>query len=311
VTASPTSAGAASNSPRQSLFRLLVVTDHLPNFCLLRFCTLSDLALLYAVGGYTTVTPDVVIGRGVTVSQPARVQSPIDGDHRHKASKSRSEGRKVRVLVVEDDEELAENVAVGLRRADMAVDVSFEGRSALERALVNSYDVIVLDRDLPLLHGDRVCEELRANAVRARILMLTASGSVDDRVEGLGLGADDYLPKPFAFAELIARVRALARRAQPAVGPLLVRGDLVVDSAKHAVERDGRTLELGPKEFAVLQLLLEANGRVVSAEELLERVWDDATDPFTSSVKVTISRLRAKLGEPPLIETVSRTGYKI
>ncbi len=217
----------------------------------------------------------------------------------------------MRVLVVEDDEELAENIAVGLRRADMATDVNYDGRSALERALVNSYDVIVLDRDLPVMHGDRVCEELRSNAVRARVLMLTASGSVDDRVEGLGLGADDYLPKPFAFSELVARIRALARRAQPAVGPLLAHEDLVVDSAKHVVSRNGRSLELGPKEFAVLQLLLEANGRVVSAEELLERVWDDATDPFTSSVKVTISRLRAKLGVPRLIETVSRTGYKI
>jgi DNA-binding response OmpR family regulator len=217
----------------------------------------------------------------------------------------------VRVLVVEDDEELAENIAIGLRRADMATDASYDGRTALERALVNSYDVIVLDRDLPMMHGDRVCAELRKNEVRARILMLTASGSVDDRVEGLGLGADDYLPKPFAFSELVARICALARRAQPAVGPLLARGDLIVDSAKHLVARNGQALELGPKEFAVLQLLLEANGRVVSAEELLERVWDDATDPFSSSVKVTISRLRAKLGEPPLIETVSRTGYKI
>jgi DNA-binding response OmpR family regulator len=217
----------------------------------------------------------------------------------------------VRVLLVEDDEELAENIAIGLRRADMAIDISHDGRSALDRALVYSYDVIVLDRDLPLVHGDRICEELRENDIRARILMLTASGSVDDRVEGLGLGADDYLPKPFAFAELIARLRALARRAQPAVGPLLAHGDLVVDSAKHLATRDGRTLELGPKEFAVLQLLLEANGRVVSAEEMLERVWDDAADPFTSSVKVTISRLRAKLGEPQLIETISRTGYKI
>ncbi len=215
------------------------------------------------------------------------------------------------MLVVEDDEELAENIAIGLSREDMATDVSLDGQSALERALVNSYDVIVLDRDLPVLHGDRVCEELRANEVRARVLMLTASGSVDDRVEGLGLGADDYLPKPFAFSELVARIRALARRAQPAVGPLLERGDLVLDSAKYEVSRGGRSLDLAPKEFAVLQLLLEANSRVVSAEELLERAWDDATNPFTSSVKVTISRLRAKLGEPPLIETVSRTGYKI
>jgi DNA-binding response OmpR family regulator len=217
----------------------------------------------------------------------------------------------VRVLLVEDDEELAENIAIGLRRADMATDVSHDGNAALERALVNSYDVIVLDRDLPLVHGDRVCEQLRENDVQARILMLTASGSVDDRVEGLGLGADDYLAKPFAFAELIARLRALARRAHPAVGPVLSRGELTVDSAKHLASRNGRPLELGPKEFAVLQLLLEANGRVVSAEELLERVWDDATDPFTSSVKVTISRLRSKLGEPPLIATISRTGYKI
>ncbi|MGA8296637.1 MAG: response regulator transcription factor [Acidimicrobiales bacterium] len=217
----------------------------------------------------------------------------------------------MRVLVVEDDEELAENIAIGLRREEMAADVSLDGKSALERALVNSYDVIVLDRDLPEMHGDHVCEELRSNEATARILMLTASGSIADRVEGLGIGADDYLPKPFAFAELVARVRALARRAHPAVGPLLSRGDLVLDSAKHEASRDGHSLELGPKEFAVLQLLLEANGRVVSAEEMLERVWDDAMDPFTSSVKVTISRLRAKLGEPPLIETISRTGYKI
>jgi DNA-binding response OmpR family regulator len=215
------------------------------------------------------------------------------------------------VLVVEDDEELAEAIGVGLRRAQMAVDVAFDGSSGLERALATTYDVIVLDRDLPGLHGDAVCAQLIAAGVRSRVLMLTAAATIDDRVEGLGLGADDYLPKPFAFAELVARIGALYRRAQPAIPPVLVCGDLTLDTAQRSACRGGRTLDLGPKEFGVLELLLAAQSRVVSAEELLDRVWDEEADPFTTAVKVTISRLRAKLGDPPVIETVSRSGYRI
>jgi DNA-binding response OmpR family regulator len=217
----------------------------------------------------------------------------------------------VRVLVVEDDGELAEAIAVGLRREQMAVDVTFDGRAGLDLALVTDYDVIVLDRDLPGVHGDDVCAQLVGARCRSRVLMLTAAATIEDRVDGLGLGADDYLPKPFAFAELVARIRALLRRAQPAVPPVLVSGDLVLDAARREASRGGRALELGPKEFAVLELLLSAEGRVVSAEELLERVWDEAADPFTSAVKVTISRLRRKLGDPPVIETISQAGYRI
>jgi DNA-binding response OmpR family regulator len=217
----------------------------------------------------------------------------------------------MRVLVVEDHEELAETVAVGLRREGMAVDVAFDGASALRRAAVYGYDVIVLDRDLPGVHGDRVCEQLVADGARARVLMLTASAGIEDRVTGLSLGADDYLPKPFAFAELVARIRALARRAQPALPPVLTKRDLRLDPAQRVAQRAGRRLDLSSKEFAVLELLLAARGGVVSAEELLDRAWDEAADPFSGVVKVTISRLRRKLGEPPIIETVPGAGYRI
>ncbi len=217
----------------------------------------------------------------------------------------------MRVLVVEDDEEMAQTVAVGLRRAQMAVDVAFDGPGGLERALYNNYDVIVLDRDLPGMHGDAVCAELIEARCRSRILMLTAAATTEDLVDGLNLGADDYLPKPFDFPALVARIGALARRAHPAVPPVLRHSDLVVDTARRTASRAGRRLELAPKEFGVLELLLAAKGRAVSAEELLERVWDEAADPFTAAVKITISRLRTKLGDPPIIETVAKRGYRI
>ena len=217
----------------------------------------------------------------------------------------------MRVLVIEDDAELADAVAVGLRRELFATDVSPDGSDGLDRALYTGYDVIVLDRDLPGVHGDAVCAELIAAGCRSRILMLTAAATIEDRVGGLSLGADDYLPKPFAFAELVARVRALARRAQPAVPPVLTSGDVSVDPARRTVRRGGCLVDLGPKEFSVLEVLLAAQGRVVSAEELLERVWDEMADPFSSAVKVTISRLRRKLGDPPIIETVPGAGYRI
>lgn len=215
------------------------------------------------------------------------------------------------MLVIEDDQELAETVAAGLRHARMAVDVALDGESGLARALINDYDVIVLDRDLPGLHGDQVCARLVAGGGRSRLLMLTAAATNDDLIDGLALGADDYLPKPFDFPVLVARVGALARRAQPSIPPVLESGDLVLDTAKRLARRADRQLELTPKEFGVLELLLVGQGRVVSAEELLARVWDEAADPFTGAVKITISRLRAKLGEPPVIETVARAGYRI
>jgi DNA-binding response OmpR family regulator len=217
----------------------------------------------------------------------------------------------VRVLVIEDDRELAETVAAGLRHARMAVDVALDGEAGLARALVNDYDVIVLDRDLPGLHGDQVCARLVDGGGRSRLLMLTAAATNEELIDGLRLGADDYLPKPFDFPVLLARIGALARRAQPSIPPVLESGDIVLDTAKRAASRAGETLALTPKEFGVLEALLTAQGRVVSAEELLARVWDEATDPFTAAVKVTISRLRAKLGEPPVIETVARAGYRI
>ena len=217
----------------------------------------------------------------------------------------------MRVLVIEDDEEMAQAVASGLRREKMAVDVAFDGTAGLERALLNDYDVVVLDRDLPGLHGDDVCAELVAAGCRSRVLMLTAAAAMEDLVDGLGIGADDYLPKPFDFPVLVARIGALMRRAQPAIPPLLRRGDLVVDTARRRAFRGNRRLELAPKEFGVLELLLASQGRIVSAEELLERVWDEAADPFTSAVKITVSRLRAKLGNPPVIETVAKSGYRI
>jgi DNA-binding response OmpR family regulator len=217
----------------------------------------------------------------------------------------------MRVLVVEDHSELADSVARVLRREGMAVDVSYDGLDALERGTVVDYDVVVLDRDLPGVHGDDVCRRLVAAGSPARVLMLTASGTIADRVNGLTLGADDYLPKPFAYAELVARIRALGRRTQPALPPVLVHGDLRLDPSLRIATRAGVRLTLSPKEFAVLEYLLAGRNRVVSAEELLERVWDEAIDPFTTTVKATINRLRTKLGTPPLIETVARGGYRI
>jgi DNA-binding response OmpR family regulator len=217
----------------------------------------------------------------------------------------------MRVLLIEDDSELADAIGVGLRRERMAVDIAFDGLAGLERGLVTGYDVIVLDRDLPGLHGDEVCAQLVAAGCRSRVLMLTAAATIEDRVGGLGIGADDYLPKPFAFAELVARIRALLRRAQPAITPVMEHGELRLDPARRTASRGGRALDLSPKEFGVLELLLAAQGRVVSAEELLERVWDEMADPFTTAVKVTVSRLRRKLGDPPVIETVAQSGYRI
>lgn len=217
----------------------------------------------------------------------------------------------MRVLVIEDDEQVAEGIAVGLRRAGMAIDVAFDGATGLELALPGVHDVVVLDRDLPGVHGDQVCEALVQGGNPPRILMLTASADIDDRVEGLALGADDYLPKPFALAELVARIRALARRTQPPFPPVLTHAGLELDTARHQLRRNGQPVELGPKEFGVLEALLSAQGRVVSADELLDRVWDDTSDPATTTVKVTISRLRQKLGEPRVVETVGSLGYRI
>jgi DNA-binding response OmpR family regulator len=217
----------------------------------------------------------------------------------------------MRVLVAEDFEVLARSIGTGLRREGMAVDVVLDGDDALEHLAVTRYDVVVLDRDLPGVHGDEVCRRIAAEGMGSRVLMLTAASTIRDRVEGLGLGADDYLPKPFDFAELVARVRALARRSAPAVPPVLVAGDLRLDPARRVAERGGRRLDLSPREFAVLECLLAAGGRAVSAEELLERVWDEMADPFTTAVKSTIRRLRGRLGDPPVVETVREGGYRI
>ncbi len=217
----------------------------------------------------------------------------------------------MRVLVIEDDEELADTVATGLRQARIAVDVALDGEAGLTRALVNDYDVIVLDRDLPALHGDEVCAKLVAAGGRGRVLMLTGAAANEDLVDGLSLGADDYLGKPFDFPVLAARIGALARRAQSSIPPVLRSGDVVLDAAKRRAQRSGRDLELTPKEFGALELLLSSQGRVVSAEELLERVWDENADPFTGAVRITMSRLRAKLDDPPIIETVAKAGYRI
>jgi DNA-binding response OmpR family regulator len=217
----------------------------------------------------------------------------------------------VRVLLVEDHVELARTIAGVLRREGMAVDLAFDGEQALDRIGVSSYDVVVLDRDLPLVHGDDVCKRIIADGSPSRVLMLTAAGALEERVGGLGIGADDYLPKPFAFVELVARIRALARRGGTPVSPTLVSGDLRVDTVQRTAVRAGRPLELSRKEFAVLEYLLAAQGRPVTAEELLEHVWDEAADPFTTTVKVTIRRLRTKLGDPPVIETVAQGGYRI
>jgi DNA-binding response OmpR family regulator len=217
----------------------------------------------------------------------------------------------MRVLVVEDHAKLALAIAAVLRREGMAADVAFDGSDALAKTAASRYDVIVLDRDLPGVHGDQVCQKLAASGTGSGVLMLTAAATIEDRVEGLGLGADDYLPKPFNISELVARIRALARRSHPARPPILAHGDLRLDTARRELTRRGRRLELSPKEIAVLEVLLAAQGTVVSAEELLERAWDEMADPFTNTVKMTISRLRAKLGDPPLIITVPQAGYRI
>jgi two-component system, OmpR family, response regulator VanR len=217
----------------------------------------------------------------------------------------------VRVLVAEDEQRVADAVARGLRRDGIAVDVADEGDSALYKVRVFPYDVIVLDRDLPGVHGDEVCRILRDEQPETKILMLTASGTLDDVVEGLSLGADDYMPKPFAFAELVARIRALARRAGPARPPVVAVDDIELDPARHTVTRGGQRVELTPKEFGVLEVLLSADGAAVSSEELLERVWDENADPFTNTVRMTVMTLRRKLGEPPVIETVKGAGYRV
>ena len=212
--------------------------------------------------------------------------------------------------MVEDQAELADDIADGLRDQGIGADVAYDGAVGIEKALMTAYDVVILDRDLPRVHGDAVCATLATSPSQARILLLTASGTVSDRVDGLNLGADDYLTKPFAFAELVARVRALARRV-PAAPPVTVHGDLVFDRARRRASRAGRPLSLTRKELAVLEELLVADGAVVSAEELLERVWDENADPFTRTVTVTLARLRRKLGEPELIETVVGSGYRL
>jgi DNA-binding response OmpR family regulator len=217
----------------------------------------------------------------------------------------------MRVLVAEDHEVLAEAIGTGLRREGMAVDVVLDGSAALDRLAFTCYDVVVLDRDLPGVHGDDVCRRIAAGPTGSRVLMLTAASTVRDRVDGLGLGADDYLPKPFDFAELVARIRALARRPAMALPPVLESGNVILDPSRRVALRSGRRLDLSPKEFAVLEHLLGAAGRPVPAEELLERVWDEAADPFTTAVKSTIKRLRAKLGDPPVIATVREGGYRI
>jgi DNA-binding response OmpR family regulator len=229
----------------------------------------------------------------------------------HRGRDFEEQSSEMRVLIVEDHKELALTIATGLRREGMAVDVVFDGQEGLRHGLQDSYDVVVLDRDLPGLHGDDVCRQLVAAGAHARVLMLTAADTVESRVEGLALGADDYLPKPFAFAELVARIRALARRREQAHPPVLAVGDIRLDTLQRVASRGGRRLELSPKELAVLEVLLAADGAPVSAEELLERAWDEYADSFSNVVKVTISRLRRKLGEPVAIETVARAGYRM
>lgn len=217
----------------------------------------------------------------------------------------------VRILIVEDEQPLADAVARGLRREGMAVDVAYDGDSGHEKASVTRYDVVVLDRDLPGMSGDQLCAEIVGSAAVTRVLMLTASGTVSDRVTGLSLGADDYLSKPFAFPELVARLRALGRRATPALPPVLTAGDVVLDPSRRTVSRSGTPVDLTRKEFGVLEVLLSAGGSVVSSEELLERVWDENADPFTTTVRVTVMTLRKKLGEPGIIETVVGSGYRV
>jgi DNA-binding response OmpR family regulator len=215
----------------------------------------------------------------------------------------------MRVLVAEDERDLADLVAVGLRRYAMAVDVVYDGAVAAQQLAVHAYDVLVLDRDLPGVHGDTICRDLARAGSPTRILMLTAASSVPERVAGLSLGADDYLPKPFDYSELVARVHALGRRCQALVPPTLERHGIVLDTNLMQVSRNGRHLRLSLKEYAVLEVLMRANGGVVSAETLLEKAWDEHTDPFTTVVRVIVSRLRAKLGDPPCIRTLPGAGY--
>ncbi|GLY04010.1 response regulator transcription factor [Actinoplanes sp. NBRC 101535] len=217
----------------------------------------------------------------------------------------------MRVLVADDERVLADTVAVGLRKLSMAVDVVYDGDSALERLTVNRYDVAVLDRDMPGRTGDEVCRHLVGTGDGTKVLLLTAAAGIRDRVEGLGLGADDYLTKPFAFAELAARVQALSRRSGAALPPVLEQNGIVLDSTRYTASRDGRMLDLSAKEFAVLHVLMRAEGRVVSTEELLEQAWDEHADPFTNTVRMTVMTLRRKLGDPPVLRTVRRAGYRI
>ena len=217
----------------------------------------------------------------------------------------------MRVLLVEDEAMLAEQVADGLRDRGIAVDLASDGLDGLHKAGANRYDVVILDRDLPEMHGDDVCRALTVERPETRVLMLTAASGVEDRVEGLALGADDYLPKPFAFAELVARVRALGRRAGPSRPPVLERHDITLDPARHEVRRDGELIALSPKEHTVLEVLMEADGAVVSPEELLERAWDEQVDPLTNSVRMVVMTLRRKLGEPQAIVTVPGAGYRL
>nr|WP_221382953.1 response regulator transcription factor [Actinoplanes polyasparticus] len=217
----------------------------------------------------------------------------------------------MRVLVADDERVLAETVAEGLRGLALAVDVVYDGSSALDRVLTNAYEVVVLDRDMPGLSGDAVCRHIIESGRDTRVLMLTAAAGIRERVEGLNLGADDYLIKPFAFAELVARVQALGRRPGKGITPVLQHSGLVMDTGQHTVTREGLPLTLTPKEFSVLRVLLRAGGAVVSAEELLEQAWDENANPFTNSVRVTVMKLRKKLGDPPLIHTVSRIGYRL
>jgi DNA-binding response OmpR family regulator len=217
----------------------------------------------------------------------------------------------MRVLVVEDEEVLAEAIATGLRDQSIAVDVAYDGADALYRTSYVAYDVIVLDRDLPEVHGDDVCRRLTAERTAGRILMLTAAGAVGERIDGLSLGADDYLAKPFVFDELVARIRALARRTAPPLPPVLERAGIRLDPRRHSVTRDGRPVPLTKKEFTVLEELLRAEGGVVSAENLLDRAWDEHIDPFSNIVRVTMTTLRKKLGDPPVIETLTGVGYRL
>jgi DNA-binding response OmpR family regulator len=217
----------------------------------------------------------------------------------------------MRVLIAEDERRLADAIARGLRREGMAVDLAPDGDDALVKARVIRYDVLVLDRDLPGLHGDDVCRAVRGERPETGILMLTAAGTLEDLVEGLSLGADDYLAKPFRFVELVARIRALGRRSTPSRPPVLRHTDIELDPARRVVTRAGGAIELTRKEFAVLEVLMGADGATISAEELLERVWDEQTDPFTNVVRMTIMTLRRKLGAPPVVETVIGVGYRM